>query len=311
MRRGVIAVLALAASLCFASSAFAVFHAGDMIVGGVVITEAGDSLIYAGKIRQFAPDGTLIHEFLYPGDGYTTDLKFGANGVLYGAGGGIILRLANDGSMLAPLNSSPFGVNTLAFDQSGNLFGTSGFGYVTKFGPDGVQQRVSSLGLGFSRWSDLGIDQCTLYHFGAPLNQIGRFNVCANTIMTPVQTQLTDSGVTLLVLRDGTLLASTDQFSMYHLKEDGSTLRHYATVGIAYARDLSPNFVWINTNGGFAKFDLQNDTIAAGPFPPGPGGVTGIAIVGADVAAIPAFSPLLLVLLALAVTVSALLRLRI
>ena len=59
-----------------------------------------------------------------------------------------------------------------------------------------------------------------------------------------------------------------------------------------------------------AKFDLQNDVVAAGPFDPGLYAIAGIAIVGAGVATIPATSPLLLALLACLLAACAIIRLR-
>jgi hypothetical protein len=215
--------------------------------------------------------------------------------------------------MLTPINAPLYQMKCLDFDRSGNLFATSGGGYVVKFGSDGSQQGVIVLSsTNSTEWADLGPDRCTLYHRTGPVGQIGRFNVCNNTAMVPLQTQLTNSCFTLLALSDGTLLASTTDFEMYLIAQNGTILRHYGINGIAYARDLSPNFVWISTGIGFAKLDLQSGAIVAGPFSPGPGGVTGIVVVGADAdaASIPTLSPLLLALLALAVTVSALLRLR-
>ena len=312
MRRGLIAALALIVSVWVTPAAFAVFHPGDIIVGGVVVRDVGVGVQYTGKIRQFAPDGSLIQEF-YSGDGYTVDLKFSPSGILYGAGGNIVFRFANDGSMLTPLIARPYQMKSLAFARSGDLFATTGDGAVVKFGSDGSQQGVMPLGTDGSAWADLGMDQCTLY-FCSSLH-IGRFNLCNNTILPLLPTTLEHSGYTLLVLPDGTLLASTNRREMYHIQQDGTVLRRYSTQAIAYARDISPNFVWVGSGVGFAKFDLQNDVIAAGPFDHGivggiSAGITGIAIVGADVQAIPALSPLLLALLALAVAIAALLRLR-
>jgi hypothetical protein len=312
MRCRVAASLALLASL-WAVQAFAVFHTGDIIVGGVITTEIGDSIEFTGKLRQFAPDGSLIREF-YSGNGATGDLAFNSAGVLYGAGGSIVFRFANDGSMLSSLIAFPYSVGCLDFDKFGNLFATSGEGYVVRFGSGGGLQSVTTLAPNnIISWADLGPDRCTLFYRSGFANQIGRFDVCTNTALAPLQTPLTDTCFTLLALSDGTFFASTIHREMYLISHDGTMIRHYGINGIAYARDLSPNFVWISTGIGFAKLDLQSGALVAGPFSPGPGGVTGIVVVGADAdaASIPALSPRLLVLLALAVTVSALLRLRI
>jgi len=101
---------------------------------------------------------------------------------------------------------------------------------------------------------------------------------------------------------------------MYSLGRDGTILRHYDTHARAYARDLSPNFVWVSFGRTFAKFDLQQDIVVSGPYDSGvtgfSAGISGIAIVGDDVAAIPALSPLSLAFLALTVAISAIVRLR-
>ncbi|MEA2235967.1 MAG: hypothetical protein QOC81_691 [Thermoanaerobaculia bacterium] len=309
MTRRTIVLVSIVLFLWSAADAIAAFHAGDIIVSSIDI---GDPLIFwKSSIRQYGPDGTLIQELYNMDFASPTDLKFSPSGILHVAGGSVVYRFASDGSMLTPLTAPPTRImKTLAFDHSGNLFATSGDGYFLKFNSQGSQQGVTSLGTSSSQWADLGNDQCTLYHFTNSIGQIGRFNVCSNTMLTPLQTPLTGSGVTLVALSDGTLLASTVQRGMYRIQQDGTVLRHYATSGIAYARDLSPNFIWINSGPGIAKFDLQNDAIVVGPFDPGTGGISGIVIVGADPQAIPSLSPLFLALLALAVAISAILRLR-
>ena len=160
-----------------------------------------------------------------------------------------------------------------------------------------------------TQWADLGRDNCTLYHFGVPGLDIGRANVCNNTILSPLLTVLNDFGRTLLVLSDDTLLVSTDHGDMYHIKNDGTVLRHYATHAIAYGRDSSPNFAWVVTVGNVAKFDLQDDVFVSVPFDAGVGVVSGITVVGADVQGIPVLTPRLLMFFGLVLAVSAVMRL--
>jgi hypothetical protein len=288
----------------------ATFRPGDIIVAGAV---EGDGFFptLTGKIREFAPDGTLVQEF-YSGVAVPLDLKFSPSGILHAAGGGSIIRFASDGSLLAPLlGPSPgYFMHSLAFDRSGRLFATTVGGSVLRFGSDGSQQGVISLpGVLDTEWADLGRDQCTHYHIRSPLPQIGRFDVCTNTSLAPLPTTLDDFGLTLLVLSDGTLLVSGYD-GLYRIKEDGTVLRHYGTLAIAYARDTSPNFVWVVTHNKVAKFDLQNDVFATVPFDAGVDNIFGIAVVGADVPTIPALSPLLFMFLGLVLASVAVLRLR-
>ena len=284
MRRGLIAACALSATLCAAPAAVAALHPGDIIVGSMDYTLIDNFPLFAGKVRVFTPDGSLLQE-LYSGNGYTSDLKFSPSGTLYGAAGAVVFRFANDGSMLTPLSAPPYAMNSLAFTRSGYLFATDGGGAVVKFGSDGSQQGLIRLGTDSSVWADLGMDECTLYFWDSM--QIGRFNLCSNTMMTPLLAQVGDFGRTLLVLSDGSLLVSTSHAIMYRIRQDGTVLRQYATHALAYSRDLSPDFVWVSNSTGFAKFDLQNDAIVAGPFSSGPGDVMGIAVVGADFQTIP------------------------
>ena len=308
MRVRAIVLLALTVSLSTLPAVSATFRPGDIIVS-TSMDNPPDQFGFTGRIRQFAPDGTLIQEFFSSGVTGAADLKFSPDGILHGAAGQVIFRFANDGTMLAPLQapSPAYFLVSLAFARSGDLYATTYDGRVLKFGRDGSAPVVVSAQTSSLTWADLDIDQCTLYRFRA---EIGRLNVCTNTVLAPLPTQLGVLGRTLLVLPDGTLLASTAQSDMYRIATDGTVLRHYATHAIAFSRDLSSNFVWVSLGSQFAKFDLQNDVIAAGPFDTGAGEVGGIAIVGADVAAIPALSPILLALLALAVATSAIVRLR-
>jgi hypothetical protein len=316
MRRLASAVFALIGSFWAFDAMPAVFHSGDIIVstGTADAPDIVNAVTYS--IRQFAPDGTLIQEFYLHDSGVdgigAADLKFNPQGILYAAAGPVVLRFANDGSVLPPFAgpSTDDPINSLAFARSGDLFATTYRGAVLKFGSDGTYHLVSGQ-TDAPTWADLGIDQCTLYRFRA---EIGRFDVCTNTLQAPLTTELGDSARTLLVLTDGTLLASTAHADMYRIQPDGTVLRHYGTHAVAYARDFSPNFVWVSLGLQFAKFDLQNDVIAAGPFDSGvrgfSAGVVGITIVGADVQTIPTLSPLLLVFLALGVAVCALVKLR-
>ncbi|MEA2236269.1 MAG: hypothetical protein QOC81_993 [Thermoanaerobaculia bacterium] len=312
MRGRVIAAVILSASLWGTPAAFATFHPGEIIVSTVEgpVNEP-NPLAFVGKIRRFGPDGTLIEE-LFSGDNIgADDLKFSPQGILHGAAGTIVLRFADNGSTLPPLQPASTGyfMHSLAFARSGRLFATSPDGAVLKFDSAGNPAGVSSLGTGVSSWADLGLDQCTLFFLTSPASRIGRFDTCSGTLSSPLQTTV-NLDRTLLVLADGTLLASTNQSDMYRIGLDGAVLRHYSTHASAYARDTNPNFVWVMVLGKFAKFDLTGDVITAGPFDVGTGSITGIAIVGADVQSIPAFAPLLQLILSVALAISAVLRLR-
>jgi len=265
VKRGAIAIAALLISLSSGQTALAAFHRGDVIVSTEVagFFDPNGGTPGTGIVRQFAPDGSLVAQLFSQLDGGPSDLKFSPQGVLHGAAGRSILRFAPDGSMLSPL-VAPTGdatdlMESLAFTRAGVLFATTQYGTVLKFGSDGSFQGVIAGQSGAPTWADLSIDQCTLYRLRA---QIGRLDVCGGALLTPLPAQLGDFGRTLLVLPDGTLLASTDHADMYRVRPDGSIMRHYATHALAFARDLSPNFVWVSLGAQFAKFDLENDVIA-------------------------------------------------
>lgn len=301
-------VLAMAAMLWVPAASAERFRTGDLIIAFTV--GDGFDVPATGKICEFSPDGLLVQEF-YAGGVLAFDLKFSPSGILHAAGGSQILRFASDGTPLTPLHG-PSGdfMFSLAFDRNGRLFATTLYGRVVRFGADGTLLGGTSLsGVLDTKWADLGADQCTLYHLRNPLPQIGRFDVCTNTSSAPLATTLGDSGRTLLVLADGTLLVSGYAGEMYRVRQDGTVLRHYATHANAYARDSSPNFVWVNTGAKVAKFDLENDVFATVPFDAGVGVVSGITVVGADVPTIPALSPLVLTLAGLILAVSAVARL--
>jgi hypothetical protein len=306
----------LVGSLTLSPAAMAAFRPGDIIVGGSIGPPSFPG-IETGKLRQFAADGTFIQEF-YSVPGTTIDLKFSPSGVLHTsntAGGFTIARFANDASQLpsltAPTTSS---FHSLAFARSGDLFAATREGVVVKF-DNGPPQLMSLEPVSFlSDWVDLAPDQCTLYYLRDSALPIGRFDVCTHTMLSPLNALMFTPLRTILILADGTMLGSSYLGTMYRIKQDGTLLRQYNTVAIAYGRDSDPRFVWIAVPGvvlnAVAKFDLQNDLVAAGPFETGLS-VTGIAIVGADApSSIPALSPVLLALLALCVSVSALLRMR-
>jgi hypothetical protein len=316
--RYALVIATMVGSLMQSRAAIAAFRPGDIIVGGSIPAVGGFPGVETGKLRQFAPDGTLIQEF-YSVPGTTIDVKFSPSGVLHTsntAGGFTIARFANDASQLpsltAPTTSS---FHSLAFDRAGDLFASTREGVVVKFGnspPDLIPLEPVSF---TSEWVDLDSDQCTLYYLRDAALPIGRFDVCAHTMLSPLPTAINASGpTTLLVLADNTLLVSAFGGGVYRIRQDGTLLRHYTTFAIAYGRDADPRFVWVALPGvvhsAVAKLDLQNDVFAAGPFEAGID-VTGIAIVGADApSSIPALSPLLLALLALCVSVSAVMRMR-
>ena len=306
MRRASIVVF-LTAIAWTHSLAAAAFREGDVVVAGYV----GDGVFApaVGKIREFAPDGSLVQEFSKS----AFDLKFSPAGVLHGASGGGVIRIASDGTLLTPLLApTPEVLHWLAFNRAGELFAATPYGSVVRFGGDGSARGTIMLpGVSNTEGIDLGGDQCTLYYLRRPPPQIGRYDVCTNTSLAPLPTVLGDTGRTLLVLVDGTLFVTGFHGDMYRISADGTVLRHYATHALAYARDANPNFIWITTGASsFAKFDLQNDVLAAGPFNAGVDDITGIAIVGADVQSIPILTPYLLVFFGFVLACAAALRLR-
>jgi hypothetical protein len=310
-----IVVLALALFVAASPVAVAGFRPGDIIVAGYIPPAGGYPGTETGKLRQFASDGTFVQEF-YSREGTTIDVKFSPAGVLHTAGAYAVARFANDTSQLPSFTApSPYASHSLAFARSGDLFATTREGVVVKFA-NGPPELMSLEPVPFtSDWADLGPDQCTLYYLRDYALPIGRFDVCTHAMLSPLPTVINASGITtLLVLADNTLLVSAFGGGIYRIRQDGTVLRHYTTFAIAYGRDADPRFVWVALPGvvhsAVAKLDLQNDVFAAGPFEAGID-VTGIAIVGADApSSIPALSPVLLALLALCVSVSALLRMR-
>lgn len=281
------------------------FRTGDIIVA----TAEGDPFLGQDtyQIREIAPDGVLIQEFPnYLGLG----MRFSPSGILHVAALTEIERFASDGSELPPIANPLPGdsIHSLAFDHSGNLFAGTAGGNVLAFGSDGTFRAAYPVGQASTSWIDLGPDDCTIYFLN--VSHIGRFDVCTHTPLSTLPTVLGGSfGYTLLVLPDGTLLASTVPAGMSLIRQDGTVLRSYNTHAIAYALDIDPNFVWVNYQGKLAKFDLRNDGIVAGPFVNGEG-IRGAAVVGATPQTIPALSPLGLMFVGLILAASGLVRLQ-
>jgi hypothetical protein len=306
-------ITTLVGSLTLSPAAIAGFRAGDIIVAGSIGPPSFPG-IETGKLRQFAADGTFVQEF-YSVLGTTIDVKFSPSGILHTsntAGGFTIARFANDASQLSSLTApTTSSFHSLAFARSGDLFAATREGVVVKFGNSPPELMPLEPVSFTSDWVDLGPDQCTLFYLRSYAARIGRFDVCTRTMLSPLPTTLNSSGISLLVLFDGSLLVSTNLGTMYHIQQDGTVLRQYNTNAVAYGRDPDPRYVWVSYGSQVARFDLQNDVFAAGPFETGIG-VTGIAIVGADVpSSIPALSFVLLALLALCISVSAVLRTRV
>ena len=237
MRLG--AVLGLvAAAICALPVVGAALRTGDILVTG----EVGDPFIgpVTGKIREFAPDGTLVQEFTVLG----LELKFSPAGILHVAAFSRVERFAGNGSLMSPiLNPAPeYPIVSLAFDQAGNLFAGTRYGNVLKFGSDGALLATFAPGtVGFGLY-DLGTDGCTLYYFN-PTNKIGRFDVCTGLLKSSLTTSIPEIGYKVFVLPDGTLLASTaPPTGMYRVQTDGTVIRRYTTAGTPYSLDLDRIF---------------------------------------------------------------------
>jgi hypothetical protein len=228
-----------------------------------------------GKVREYAPDGTLVRTLDTGSPFFVTGGAFASDGTFYVTefGSEAVAKFAPSGALLGTFGSGyNLSPESIVFDTSGNAYvgQADGTKQVLKFDSAG-----NSLG-SFAPtpedrgtdWIDLAADQCTLYYTSEGTS-IKRFDVCTNTQLADFATNLT--GATAFALRllpDGTVLVADSNFIL-HLNTAGQVVQTYSAPGggFWFGVSLDPNGTsfWAENTGTsqVVKFNIATAAVEA------------------------------------------------
>ena len=279
------------------------------IDGDIVATGADFPGATQAVILQYAPDGTLRRTFAS-----STTMPF-------------YDPLVFDGRLIVPT----FG-RIIHFDAAGNLLGTlADINLVEFLAPTGDGKIVASSASGdayvldgagnilrqqdpgtLPGGIDVGPDHCTTY-FAHP-TRFGTWNACTGGPAVAIGPDRADMlGRTIRVLSDGTLLIAHES-DVIHVDAAGNLLRSYGLRGIALALDRDGVSFWTAYAHRLTRLNIETGAVITSfeiPYT-----ITFMSIVGeprvavAAAGSIPTTSSYVLMMLALALAVVGITRLR-
>jgi sugar lactone lactonase YvrE len=294
------------------------FQHGDVVFGWFVPSILTD--FQPNFIDWYAADGTLrrqITSSTSPG-AMPEALIFGADSRLYatqpflGIGGGVIVYDTAGNRVSGRFGPQISATTGIARDRQGNLFVSGDKLY--KLDPSGNLVASFNAPLGDI---DLAPDQCTMLIVSLD-RSIRRYDVCRNMPLPDLTTNLPGvQAFDLRILPDQSILVAIGN-AVARVAPDGSFIRTYTLPSVgsaAVALATDGNSFWTGaTDRGVFRVRLSDGAILAGPLPASQ--VWSIAVVDepraaiVGPAAIPAISPIALAMLAFALSLTALARLR-
>lgn len=293
---------------------------GEVVVTQQIVTNAA----IRGRVLGISSLGMrTIDEYA---DRVAASAAFAPNGVLHVVRDDVV-RYDSDGPPpIAVLPSSPTQfLSSLVFDAAGSGFVSSSpaTANIRKFTQNGAIQQTFTVNSAVTppRSLDLGSDQCTLYYLSG-LPGIARYDVC--TALTLPSVPLASAGLAVRLLADGSLLVATssgaDAVTVLRIDTNGNILRQYdvaATFGghRGLAIGLDGSSFWIATTAGVIEVSLASGAVLQTIAIPQDYYVTSLAVFGEPraaipIAAIPAFSDVLLLMLLSLIAAVGVLRLR-
>jgi hypothetical protein len=301
------------------------FQPGDVIL--TASSPMGAFSDFTCKLLWYDGNGNLKGVLLAPPLNQSLGgAAFSPSGVLHVLTGAGISQVAANGSATpfydAFSQGNPRLPNSTSFAADGSIYNGAG----CSGGVCASIIHVSSAGVRVALYDvpvlpqavDLGSDQCTLYYL--TLNTLSRFDVCHGTALANLAT-FPGGGVTAYdfrILPDHTLLVGLSGH-LAQLNTAGQTLRQFGGGVFRMALDTDPRFLWAETSSGkFSKLDLASGNTVLGPFDSGMQSITSMtvfgepraALINGPLAAIPALSPLFLLLFGAVLLSVGLLRVR-
>lgn len=312
-------LLATAVLLAIGAAAQPTLQHGDVVVTSSreVDSQNGEPLV-VGTLIVFGRDGVLKGELASFSSPPLSDPLVRA-GTIYVAtrSPGEIQRFDLSGQLLAPFASAtnviflapgPAG-GLLATNSSCSLYHFAADGSLETF-RDGAETQLRSCG-----GVELGRDGCVVY-FSAG-RAIARWNACLNGPAELITSEVPAPLATLRLLPDGTfLVAASSDAPILHLDPQGNIIRNYGIRGRGLALDTDGTSFWTNEFGWVSRVNIHSGTVLSRTYH---GTTWGLAVVGEPRAGLPAHaaehviptaSTTILVLLAIALVVFGMLRLR-
>jgi hypothetical protein len=285
------------------SVAHAQLQSGDLLVSG--INDVGCCSV-SSKIFIYSSTGTLKGEFTsltaphsFSGSGYE-DVLVDQAGNVWSARGDSVVKFS--GSVVAASSAGPPAAHYLTPAAIGGVMSTGGIGRsVYVITPGAATERF--IDIGQTGGLDLSADQCTLSF--AQFKTVARYDVCHNTALGTFATLPANVGTVtaIRILPDGSLLVAHIA-GVTHVSASGIPIQTYGFPTDSLALDRDGASFWSAQGTSIFKIAIDTGAVLLGPINTGYT-VLGIGVVGepraavspAAIAAIPALSPTMSLLL--------------
>jgi hypothetical protein len=294
------------------------FDYGDLVVTCADIDAAAGA---PSSIQIYSRDGTFRRELIHVDSFWTEPLY--RDGIVYVGSRDPyqIERIDGEGNLLTPFATGTVNVNFLSPGPGGGLLAVNGSGEIYQFDVHGalirkrdvLQHPLADGGI------DLATDGCTVF-YGAS-GSLARWNACVNDTADFFGPDLAAAAQGMRSLSDGTfliavigLLPGTGNNRVIHVGAGGNLIRSYAIPGYSIALDVDGTSFWTSVGNTLVHADIATGEILS--LTNADAAIFGISVVGEpragliSAAAMPTMSALLLAVLAAALGIAAVVRLR-
>lgn len=235
------AFAALAALLVVGPAAAAPYVKGDVFAA-----------IGKGKVKVFDPATGGLKQTLDNGTGssFTTGMCFDSSRNFYvtndSSGANAISKFDNAGNLVDSSFANDSGIaESCIWNASNQMYAGGPFSAIGKFDSSGTQldsfTTSGAGGNGGTDWIDLAADQCTMYYADEG-SQIGRYDVCTDTQLTPFATGLPGGCYALRIRPNGEVMIACASKAV-RLDSSGNVIKTYPLTGanFLFALNLDPD----------------------------------------------------------------------
>jgi hypothetical protein len=247
----VVALAALAALLAAGQASAAPYQVGDVFAAG------GNA-----KVKVFDPATGTLKQTLDNGTGstFTTGMCFDGSDNFYStndsSGDTAVSKFDNSGNLVDSTFTPGATVTaeSCVWNASNQMYTGGPFSAIGKFDSSGNQldsftTNGAGGGTGGTDWVDLAKDQCTIYYTSEG-TEVGRYNVCTDTQLTPFATGLPGPCFALRIRSNGEVMVACQP--VQRLDSSGNVIQTYPGLGGMFALNLDPdgNSFWTGKIGG-------------------------------------------------------------